>query len=142
SVRVHTPPMVVTPPTPKFVCLAALALMVGLLTPTVVFAAQQFPRGPGFYFDPYKLFALIVNLLLWVKLCAWVDLDAHHYEIDAVRWNSMLLGAGFVGFLLIWIFAGFWLAALLFWIIVGSPAFWYITVRNRKAPAEERLLTK
>ena len=48
------------------------------------------------YYDPVKLIALVATFLGWVKLCAWVDLDAKRYRIDGVFWNGMLLLAGMV----------------------------------------------
>jgi type II secretory ATPase GspE/PulE/Tfp pilus assembly ATPase PilB-like protein len=120
---------------------ASLALVVSLLAPAPLLAAQVFPRGTGLYYDPYKLAGLIATFLLWVKLCAWVDLDAHHHKIDAVFWNGMLLIAGLLGFLVIWILGSFWVASILFWVFVCGVAYWYVTVRNRKVPAQERLFT-
>jgi general secretion pathway protein E len=126
----------------RFIWLASLALMIGLLAPAALLAAPAFPRGLGFYYDPYKLAALVANFLVWVKLCAWVDLDAHHYKIDGIFWNGLLLIGGIVGFFVIWILGNFWVAAFLFWVIVGSFASWYVSVRNRRVPAEDRLFTQ
>jgi general secretion pathway protein E len=126
----------------RLIWLASLALMIGLLAPGALLAAPAFPRGPGLYYDPYKLAALVATFLVWVKLCAWVDLDAHYCKIDGIFWNSLLLIGGIVGFLVIWILGSFWVAAFLFWVIVGSPASWYVTVRNRKVPALDRLFTQ
>jgi type II secretory ATPase GspE/PulE/Tfp pilus assembly ATPase PilB-like protein len=126
----------------KLVWFAGLAFALGMLEPAALFAAPTFPRGPGFYFDPYKLGALAITFLLWVKLCAWVDADAHQYHIDSVFWNSLLLGAGVAGFLLIWIMGGFWFMLFVGIVGVGGAAGWYINTRNRRAPEEERMLTK
>ena len=126
----------------RLIWLASLALMIGLLAPGALLAAPAFPRGPGLYYDPYKLAALVATFLGWVKLCAWVDLDAHHCKVDGIFWNSLLLVGGIVGFIVIWILGSFWVAAFLFWVIVGSPASWYVTVRNRRVPAEDRLFTQ
>jgi general secretion pathway protein E len=126
----------------RFIWLASLAWMIGLLAPAALLAAPAFPRGPGLYYDPYKLAALVANFLVWVKLCAWVDLDAHHLKIDGIFWNGLLLIGGIVGFLVIWILGSFWVAAFLFWVLVGIPASWYVTVRNRRVPAEDRLFTQ
>src|SRR5438309_2059319 len=111
----------------QIVCLIGLAWMVSLLTPSALFAAPPFPRGPGLYFDPYKLGAMAISFLAWVKLCAWVDLDAHRHRIDGIFWNSLLLVGGVAGFLLIWGLGSFWIAIFLFWLFVGAPAYWYLT---------------
>lgn len=129
----------------KLVWLAGVAVLFGLLTPAALFAATPptFPRGPGFYYDPIKLGATIVTFLLWVKLCAWIDLDAHRLKISTVTfWNGMVLLGGLGGFLLIWIFPTFWIAAFVSWAAVCGLAYWYVTFRNRRAPADERLFTK
>ena len=126
----------------KFVWLAGLALTLGLLTPSALVAAQAFPRGPGFYFDPVKLAVLIVSFFAWVKLCAWVDLDVHRFRFDGVFWNGLVLGGGALGFLLIWILGAFWITSILFWLLVAAPIGWYLSVRNRRADAEDQLLNK
>ena len=54
--------------------LAWFAALVVVAMPDVLLAAPTFPRGPGFYFDPFKLVGLAASLLAWIKLCAWVDL--------------------------------------------------------------------
>lgn len=127
----------------RIVWLGALAILLGLIMPTALFAAPAaFPRGPGFYFDPFKLAGLAASFLLWVKLCAWVDIDAHRCSIDNIFWNGLLLGGGALGLLIIWVLGNFWISAFLAWLLVCSPAGWYITVRNRKVPEEDRLFTK
>jgi general secretion pathway protein E len=135
--------MIVNPSLRKFVWLAGLALVIGLLMPATLFAAEpKFPRGPGLYYDPYKLVAIILSFLGWVKICAWVDLDAHHYKIDCIFWNGILLAGGLLGFLVIWTVGAFWLTAFLFWVFVCAPGYWYITVRNRRADKEDQLFTQ
>ena len=136
------PPMYSNPPLRQIVWIVGLASIVGLLTPPSLFAAPTFPRGTGFYFDPYKLGALAITFLAWIKLCAWVDLDAHRYRIDTIFWNSLLLAGGVAGFLLMASLASFWLATTLFWLFVSAPAAWYLTKRNRRAEAEDQLFNK
>ena len=101
--------------------------------------AASFPRGPGLYFDPFKLGALTIAFLAWVKLCAWVDLDAHQYKIDPVFWNSLILGVGLLGFLLIWNLPAFWPLLVVAILGVCASAGWYLAKRNRRAAAEDQL---
>jgi len=122
--------------------LICLAILIGLALPGALFAAPAFPRGQGFYFDPFKIAGLVVSMLAWVKLCAWVDLDAHRYRIDSIFWNSLLLLAGVVGFLLIWNLGAFWPTVIIAWMFVGAPTLWYIGVRNRRADAEDQLFNR
>ncbi len=126
----------------RLVGFALLAVGIGLAAPDALWAAPSFPRGPGFYFDPIKLIGLAVSFLAWVKLCAWVDLDAHRYKLDAVRWNGLLLSAGLIAFLVIWNVAAFWLMVFFSYIGVCGAAYWYLSVRNRRAAAEDQLLNK
>jgi type II secretory ATPase GspE/PulE/Tfp pilus assembly ATPase PilB-like protein len=126
----------------RFVGFAVAAVCIGLTTPDALWAAPTFPRGPGFYFDPFKLIGLAASLLGWIKLCAWVDLDAHRYKMDAVRWNGLLLIAGLAGFLIMWNVAAFWLMAFFTYVGVCGAGYWYVTVRNRRAAVEDQLLNK
>jgi general secretion pathway protein E len=118
------------------------ASLIAIGTPSALEAAPNFPRGPGFYYDPYKLAAIVAAFLGWVKLCAWVDLDAHRYKIDAVFWNGLLLAAGFGGFLLIWNFPVFWPALIASMAAVLASAYWYLTKRNPRAEAEDQLFNR
>ncbi|MBI1831183.1 MAG: type II/IV secretion system protein [Planctomycetes bacterium] len=119
-----------------------LVLVVALLAPAGLQAAAPFPRGPGFYFDLIKLGVLILSFLCWVRLCAWVDTDAFELKIDRVFWNGILLAGGVAGVLLIWVVGMFWVTIILAWGMVCGPAYWYVTVRNRRAPEDERVLTQ
>jgi general secretion pathway protein E len=110
--------------------------------PAALLAAPSFPRGPGLYFDPVKIIGLGLSLLAWVKLCHWVDQDAHRHRIDTIFWNSLLLVGGVVGFLLVWNFGPFWVALMLSWLLVCAPAYWYLTVRNRRAEPGDQLLNQ
>src|SRR5262249_48850546 len=56
--------------------LLAFALLAVLLFPGTASAADLFPRGPGFYFHPLKLFVLLLVYICWVRTCWWVDQDA------------------------------------------------------------------
>ncbi len=113
--------------------------LIVLGTPATLEAAPFFPRGPGFYFDPYKLGALAVGFLAWVKLCAWVDKDAKLYRFDPVFWNGMLLGSGMLGFLLLWNLPLFWPVFILIGVAICSAAYGYLSKRNRRADAEDQL---
>lgn len=117
-----------------------LAVMLG--TPVDLLAAPSFPRGPGLYFDPFKLIFLAVAIIGWMKLCSWVDLDAHKYRLDAVFWNGMLLVAGIAGFLLVWNIGPFFIAILLAVIFVCVPAYWYLTARNKRADEDDQLFNQ
>jgi type II secretory ATPase GspE/PulE/Tfp pilus assembly ATPase PilB-like protein len=126
----------------RFACLVLFAVVMTLAYPAALLAAQNFPRGPGFYYDPFKLVFMAAALLGWIKLCAWVDLDAHRYSIPALKWNSILLAAGVAGFLLIWTVGVFW--PMLIFTVAGvcGAAYGYIRLRNRRAAVEDQLFNK
>lgn len=126
----------------RFLGFGATALIVAAALPDALWAAPSFPRGPGFYFDPVKVIAVIICFLGWVKLGAWLDDDARAYNLDIVFWNGLLLAGGAAGFLVIWLLGAFWFGLFLALLAVGGPTGWYISVRNRKAPVEERLFTR
>lgn len=126
--------------TTKLAWCVSVAVIVGL--PHPLLAAPSFPRGPGLYFDPVKIIALILSLCAWLKLCSWVDRDAHQHRLDSTFWNGLLLGAGFVSFLIVWNFAPFWAALFLAWILVCVPGYLFIIARNRRAEEAEQLFNQ
>jgi type II secretory ATPase GspE/PulE/Tfp pilus assembly ATPase PilB-like protein len=119
-----------------------VSILIGLALPGALSAAPAFPRGPGLYFDPFKLIALAATILGWAKLCAWLDFDSRRYRLDSVRWNGLILGAGAFGFLIIWNLSAFWFTIFLFWVLVCAPTYWYLTMRNPRAAEEDQLFNR
>src|SRR5262245_22212297 len=89
-----------------------LALLVLLCAPALVWA-QEFPRGPGFYFSPVKLGLIIAAYFVWVSICNWVDKDTETVGLPTDKWNGLLLGAGALGLLIVWMLPAFFLSWLL-----------------------------
>src|SRR5688572_5297879 len=50
---------------PPRACLAILLLLAGA---SRAWAAPSFPRGPGYYFNPYFLGVFAAGYLIWVRL--------------------------------------------------------------------------
>src|SRR5262245_17791717 len=72
-----------------------------------------FPRRPGFYYNPFKLVAILAVYLAWVRTCWWVDRDCREVGLPTARWNPILLASGAAGLLLVWtvpVFAASFLA--------------------------------
>src|SRR2546423_14799350 len=69
---------------------------------SVIIAAASFPRGEGFYYNPFKFLAVLIVYLCWVRTCWWVDQDARHLKLPRKTWNPLLLGTGLLGFLAVW----------------------------------------
>jgi type II secretory ATPase GspE/PulE/Tfp pilus assembly ATPase PilB-like protein len=47
-----------------------------------------------------------------------------------------------LGFLVMWTLPFFWFSVFLFTLLVGGPAAWYIAVRNRRVPDDERIFSQ
>src|SRR5882724_404446 len=92
----------------KTIPLWPLALLFLVVGAAPVEAAPSFPRGPGFYFNPYHLGALFVVYLIWIRLVRWADEDAQAYNLPTSTWNGMLIGSGVAGLLCIWLLPNFW----------------------------------
>jgi type II secretory ATPase GspE/PulE/Tfp pilus assembly ATPase PilB-like protein len=103
-----------------------------------------FPRGPGFYFGPVKLIPLLLLYFGWLRLCRWADQDARALGLPARTWNLVLLAGGLLGLLVLAIVPAEWFALALPLLVALSlgPILWYVHIRDRAAPAGERLLSE
>src|SRR5262249_9522770 len=91
----------------------ALALLALLLAPDTLWAADAtFPRGPGFYFNPFKLVVLLLVYLCWIRTCWWVDTDAKKLKLARDVWNGLLIGCALGGVLILWLLPWFWLSSV------------------------------
>jgi hypothetical protein len=118
------------------ICLLALVVLLG----DAAFAWAQFPRGPGFYYSPYKLGGLLLVYFGWIKLSAWLDNDAQDLGHDTSPWNPMMLLAGVLGLGAVWLMpfsAGLFIFIALF---LGSFGF-YAYVRNQRVSDDDKILT-
>ncbi|MCS7046058.1 MAG: GspE/PulE family protein [Gemmataceae bacterium] len=104
-------------------------------------AAQEFPRGPGFYFNPYHLGVFLAAYLLWVQLCNFVDRDAQNLQLSRTPWNPLMVGLGAAGLLALWLVPNFWLGLPLFLVPFVAVFVLYARWRNEEVPKEERILT-
>ncbi len=119
-----------------------LALLLVFEMAGVAAAADgSFPRGPGFYYGPFKLLLIIASYIGWVALCAWVNSDANTQKLDALSWNALMLGAGLLGLFVLWSVTSFAMAWLVFWILVLGALFGYIHTRDRRAHDLDKILT-
>ena len=105
-------------------------------------AAPSFPRGPGYYYNPYNLGALLVAYLLWVRLCRWADEDALTLNLSTSFWNTLLLGSGLAGLACIWLLPNFWLSFIIFTLVFGTALLCYVHARNQRADDDDRVLTE
>ncbi len=118
--------------------LAALALFAAAAP---AWAEPTFPRGPGYYFNPYHLGAFTLAYLLWVRLTSWVDSDAPDVGLETSPWNPMLVGAGGIGLLAVWIAPHFMIGLPIFLTLVFVAFGIYAHTRNGRVAKDERILT-
>jgi general secretion pathway protein E len=118
------------------------ALIFGNAASALWAASPSFPRGPGFYYSPVKLVVVLLGFWAWVKLASWLDDDANRCGLAGPRWNTALLAASLVGFLVVWALAWFWFAIVFFWAAVLGTVGLYIHYRNQQMQESDRLLTQ
>jgi type II secretory ATPase GspE/PulE/Tfp pilus assembly ATPase PilB-like protein len=106
----------------------------------VIFGAG-FPRGPGFYFHPAKLLALVAVYFVWVRTCWWVIQDCEEVGMPANIWNPLLLFGGLAGVLLVWVLPFFWIGFLGLLALYLAPTLFYVSQRNEKVPPGDQVLT-
>src|SRR5262245_13904123 len=120
---------------------AILAMLAILAGAAPAWADPSFPRGPGFYFNPYNFGVFLLVYLIWVRLCSWVDQDVNDVGLEPLPWNPLVVGAGAAGFLAIWIAPQFWVGVAIFAVIFSACFGWYAYARNQRVDKEERILT-
>jgi type II secretory ATPase GspE/PulE/Tfp pilus assembly ATPase PilB-like protein len=98
-------------------------------------------RGPGFYFNLLKIALVLIVYLCWINTCAWVNRDAEDLDLPADVWNGVLLGAGALGLLLLWVIPIFLLGLILLLLLYGGASLAYISVRDQRVDPEQRLLS-
>src|SRR5947208_14758583 len=118
--------------------MATLAVLVGAAP---AWAEPSFPRGPGFYFNPYNFGIFVLVYFVWVRLCSWVDEDVNDVGLEPIPWNPLVVGAGAAGLLAIWIAPQFWAGLAIFVVIFGGVFGYYAYTRNLRVDKEARILT-
>jgi type II secretory ATPase GspE/PulE/Tfp pilus assembly ATPase PilB-like protein len=64
----------------------------------------------GGYINPFKAVAIIVMLLVWVKVLAWMDKDAPTAHLPRENLNAGMMGGLVIGYFLFFFLPGFGLA--------------------------------
>ena len=111
-----------------------------LASATPAWAAPSFPRGEGFYYNPYKIVLFIIVYLIWVRTCGWVSRDLVKLERPSLRWNFIFLGVGVAGILAVWAIPIFWLAWFAFLAGHVAVSLWYVSFRNELVEPGQRVL--
>src|SRR5262245_39046471 len=107
----------------------------------LLFAQQPFPRGPGFYFSPFKLLAVVAVYLMWVRTTWWVDHDCRELGLPASRWNPIMLATGLVGLLLVASVPVFFASFVALLALFLAPTLMYVGIRNNLVGDEQKVLT-
>jgi general secretion pathway protein E len=114
-----------------------------LSAPDLVQAADVFPRGPGFYFSIPKLLSLMIIYFCWVRTCWWVNTDAIELKQSTTLWNTLVVGSGLFGLLVVWLLPWYWWASLpILLLLYLTPSLVYVNVRNSHVPPREQVLTQ
>src|SRR5262249_47418165 len=122
--------------------LAALAVGSFFAAAQPLWAADQtFPRGPGFYFSIPKIAAVLVVYFAWMATCHWLDKDIEKVGLP-VSWNLPLTGGGLLGLLVVWLSPWFLASFSVLLLLYLVPSLVYVSVRNKRAPRSEKVLTQ
>jgi general secretion pathway protein E len=123
---------------------SAIAFLFLLAAPGLAAAASEptFPRGPGFYFNLFKLVPVVVVYLCWVRTCWWVDQDAQALDLPTSTWNPLMLGCGLLGLLVVWLLPWFLVSFVVLLGLYLTPTLAYVSLRNQKVPEEKKVLTQ
>ncbi|MFO0844629.1 MAG: GspE/PulE family protein [Gemmataceae bacterium] len=101
----------------------------------------EFPRGPGFYYNPFKFFLILAVYLAWIRTAWWVDQDCREVGLPTARWNPLMLGTGLLGLAMAWgapvFYAGFFALVMLY----AGPTLFYVGSRNNLVDDAEKVLT-
>jgi general secretion pathway protein E len=103
--------------------------------------AANLPRGPGMYYHPVKLLAVVAVYLAWVRTCWWVDQDCRELNLSRAKWNPIVLLCGAAGLALVWVVPVFWASCLALVTLYLAPTLLYVTTRNEIVPEDKRVLT-
>src|SRR6266496_1278846 len=117
---------------------AGLAILAVLAGAAPAWAEPSFPRGTGYYYNPYNFGIFLLAYLLWVRLCSWVDEDVNDVGLEPIPWNPLLVGAGAAGLLAVWIAPQFWIGLTIFLVLLAGAFGFYAYTRNRRVDQDER----
>lgn len=110
-----------------------------ILSPCHLFAAV--PRGPGLYFHPFKLLAVVAVYLMWVRTTWWVDHDCRKHELPTSQWNPIMLLCGLAGLILVATVPVFMASFFALVLLYVAPTLVYVGIRNNQVDDNDKVLT-
>ena len=128
------------------VCLVATGSVCAQEPPANWPSSAPEERGVGFYFAMYKLFLLVIPVMLWAQTTGWIakDLDEFSSAIkqSPLVWQPVViftfLGVFLVLGITIPIFAIGYFLVVVAW---AAPLFTYLFLRDAKVGEDRRILT-
>ncbi len=100
-----------------------------------------FFRGSGYYLNWLCWVPVLALLMLWTWSSHWVDGDSRSLKERSEFWNSVILGCGVTGFLLLVCIPQFLLGWLALMVCYCVPLGLYIKERNDRVPASAKVMT-
>ena len=91
-----------------------------------------FRRGDGFYLDPWKLLAVWILFLCWVRSADWISQDSQQLKLRWTLWNAIAFSSFFVALLLFFMIPAFFVGITLLVIAYIAPLVAYATYRNKQ----------
>jgi general secretion pathway protein E len=95
----------------------------------------------GDYYSRIALLLVLGTFALWMWICRFVDEDSRGLKVRSEFWNSILIAAGAVGFLVVLCVPFFAAGFVLMLACGGVPFGFYVTERNRRVPESSKILT-
>ncbi len=92
----------------------------------------DFSRGSGFYFSIWKILAVWLVFLCWVRSTDWVSQDSQTLKLRWALWNAIVFFVFFFGLLMVWILPLFAAGIILLLVAYIAPLATYIVYRNRQ----------
>jgi type II secretory ATPase GspE/PulE/Tfp pilus assembly ATPase PilB-like protein len=110
-------------------------------SPWAAYPIKEGWSGPGFYLNLGKILACWLLFLCWVYTTDWVSRDVQEVKLGFQRWNPIVFGTFMAAFVLVWVVPSFWISYPVLALAYVAPLTTYVILRNRKVPAEERVMT-
>ncbi|MEX0978788.1 MAG: ATPase, T2SS/T4P/T4SS family, partial [Pirellulales bacterium] len=95
----------------------------------------SFFRGTGFYLSPWKILAMWLVFLAWVRSADWISQDTQALSLRWTRWNAIVFFSFFFALLLFWIVPIFLVGFFLLLVAYLAPLITYVTYRNKQVKA-------
>jgi len=101
-----------------------------------------FYRGSGSYFSLWKLAAVWLLFLLWVRTTDWISQDSQTLKLRWALWDALAFFTFFLLLLLFWALPWFSLGYVLLLVGYAAPLIAYIVHRNKQVKSSyDKVLT-